>query len=164
MRKDYRSVTIGSHISNTVKPLVLTLSPVTPVQPHGAILQVFNYKRIKTENLDLEEIKRIYELQNAKDINVLESPAFFMIQYPGRPVIYLNKKNGRLYSLRGDGFPQKEHEFQASFVVRMFHKWGHVEGLHSKRIGGKFINKERQETEKLISAKNNVKAGEKQYV
>jgi len=130
----------------------VTLSPVTPIQPHGTILQVFNYKRIITENLDAEEIKRIYQLQNAKDINVLESPNFFLIQYPGKPVIYLNKKDGRLYSLRGDGFPQVEHEFQASFVIRMLHKWGHVEELHSKRIGGKFENK--KNTEKFISQKD----------
>lgn len=154
MDKSYRLSNYRLHTSKNTDILEVTLSSITPIQPHGSYLQVFNYKRIKIENLDIEEIKRIYELQNAKDINVLESPNFFLIQYPGKPIIYLNKKDGRLYSLKGDGFPQEEHEFQASFVVRMFHKWGHVEELHSKRIGGKFGNKKSQDTEKLISHSN----------
>jgi hypothetical protein len=89
-------------------------------------------------------IKRIYEVQNAKSIVVLECPNYFLIQYPGRPFVFLNKQDGKLYVLDNDGYSDEVKEHQASFVVRMLNKFGYVEVLHSKKIGRKNVNKEKQ--------------------
>jgi len=133
-----------------------TLRQVVPVQSHGNILQVFTYKRIKTEELSQEMIKRIYELQNAKSIVVLECPNYFLIQYPNRPFVFLNKQDGKLYVLDNDGYNDEAKEHQASFVVRMLNKFGYVENLHSKKIGRKNMNKEKQVFISEVTSKEEV--------
>jgi len=140
MKKDYRSKRLsGLTFLNTSK-VALALKEVVPVQNHGYELQVFTYQRIQVEKLSADTIKRIYELQNAKGVNVLETPNYFFVQYPGKSVIIIRKKDGRLYSLEDDGFSQTEQESQASFVLRMLHKLNLVEEVHSTRIGRKSVN------------------------
>jgi len=141
---NYRSCRLSGLPFQDTSFLKVSLNLVTPVQFHGSILQVFSYKRIKVESLDASLIKRVYELQNAKAVTVLECPNFFLIQYPGKPFVFINKKDGKLYVLNEDGFEQEEKESQASFVVRMLHKFQLVEDLHSKKISRKHINIEQR--------------------
>lgn len=159
MDKDYRSRQYRCHTSDYSKIVEVTLYAVTPVQNHGTILEIFSYDRIRTEGLDVEEIKHIYQMQNARDVYVLETPTYFLIQYPGKPIIYLSRKDGRLYALREDGFTPEERESQASFVLRMFHKVGKVTNKHSKRLkrnGGKSENKKRLNQDAYIDVKGKI--------
>jgi len=129
---------------------------IVPVQHHGTNLQLFMYKRLKVELLSKETILRVYEgCGSSLPISVLETPQFFYIQYPSKPVILINRNNGRLYCIEGE-YDKAYQEHQASLVVRILTQY--VEDLSSTRIGGKFVNKNKQqETEKLISRSNNYK-------
>ena len=111
------------------------LKEVTPIQYHGSTAQVFSYKRIKVECLTKETLKRFYTLLRlTRPVSILETPTLFLIQYEGKPIIVLKKLDGRLYSFQGQGFPEKEIEHQASFVIRILKKFGLVEDLHIKKI------------------------------
>ncbi|RLI82221.1 MAG: hypothetical protein DRP01_10115 [Archaeoglobales archaeon] len=108
---------------------------VTPIQYHGSTAQVFSYKRIKVECLTKETLQRFYTLLRlTRPVTILETPAFFLIQYEKKPIIVLKKDDGRLYTLPDQGFSEKEIEHQASFVIRILRKYDLVEELHSKKI------------------------------
>jgi len=111
------------------------LKEVVPIQYHGSFAQVFSYERIRVENLTKETLRRCYTfLELARPVYILETPAYFLIQYEKKPVIILKKEDGRLYSLPGQGFPRKEIEHQASFVIRILKKFDLIEGVRSKKV------------------------------
>lgn len=96
-------------------------------------MQVFNYKRIQTEKLSSEFIRRIYELKHSREpLQTLETPYYYLLQYGNEPIIFVGKKTGRLYGL--SNIPRNENEKQASFVIRILHSFNLVEEMHSTRV------------------------------
>ena len=119
------------------------LKEVTPIQYHGATAQVFSYKRIKVECLTKETLQRFYTLLRlTRPVTVLETPSLFLIQYEKKPILILNKKDGRLYSLFNQGFSEREIEHQASFVIRILKKYDLIEDLHSSKV--KLVRRNRE--------------------
>ncbi|RLI52383.1 MAG: hypothetical protein DRP09_18035 [Candidatus Thorarchaeota archaeon] len=73
-------------------------------------------------------------MRNAKaPLSVLETPFFFFLQYPSKPVIIIDKRIGRLLTLT-DGFSKHEQSKQAGFIIRMLKKFDLVEKVSYKRI------------------------------
>jgi len=104
--------------------------------------QVLLYERIKTELITKEFLKGIYQLVNAKEnITIMEVPNFFYIQYASRPVILINRINGRLYANFSQGFTEGEIQHQASFVIRILKKFGLVKNVQYKNIKNFSCNK-----------------------
>ena len=86
------------------------------------------------EKLTKQTIQRIYSLQNikpGKEITILDPPLYYLIQYTGKPVIMIGRKDGRLYCME-DGNDLKYQEHQASICLRILNKVGVVVGIQSK--------------------------------
>ena len=119
------------------------LREVTPIQYHGSFAQVFSYKRVKVECLTKETLKRLYTfLRLSREVNILETPTLFLIQYEKKPIVILNKRDGRLDSLFNQGFSEREIEHQASFVIRILKKYDLIEDLHSSKV--KLVRRNRE--------------------
>ena len=98
-------------------------------------------------------LKEIWEMRNAKaPLSVLETPFFFFLQYPSKPVIIIDKRTGRLLALK-DGFSRHEQEKQAGFVIRMLKKFDLVEKVFHKRITLEEWKKKSKEKDLLIKSK-----------
>lgn len=103
------------------------------------------YRRVKVELLTKETLLSLYDLSKARArVQVLETPNFFLVQYPGKPFIAISRLDGRLYTLYNQGFTLGEMQHQASILLRILKKFDLVEELKYKRIGGKFKNRKRE--------------------
>lgn len=113
----------------------MSIREVVPVQHESkSTRRLYLYKRIKVEALSGESLRKIYSLINLKrEVRVLDTPNYFLIQYEGKPVIVLGRKDGRVCGIEGDGFTQEQREHQASIVIRILKPYGLVEDLHFKR-------------------------------
>jgi len=116
--------------------------PTLAIHDHGSNLEVYAYKRIKVESLNVLEMKRLWHLVgSSQEIATMESPKFILIQYPGKPIVAIGKEDGHLYSFE-DGTPLREREKQCAFVLEILKRFNLVEDVHSHRIGGNPENKE----------------------
>ena len=106
----------------------LEIKEVCPIQYHGRVMQILTYKRIAVEKLSKEWLERLYELAHSKEkIAIMETPGYFFIQYPKKPIILIGRQSGRLYWI---GDCQREYaEHQSTFVIRILNDYGLVEGL-----------------------------------
>jgi hypothetical protein len=107
-----------------------------PIQYHGKYCQVFTYEKVQVEKLTKNTIERIYSLQNikkGKTVTVQDTPFYFHVQYTGKPVIMIGRKDGRLYCLE-DGYDLKYQEHQASICLRILNKVGVVSGIQSRTM------------------------------
>lgn len=104
---------------------------IQPIQYHGREAQIFTYTRIKIEDITIALLERLYELSGSKErIRLMENKQFFLVQYPNKPIILVNKGNGRLYAFEKN----KETEHQATFVLRILKEYNLVEGVHSSTV------------------------------
>ena len=80
-----------------------------------------------------EYLETLYELSNSKEkIAVLQTDRFFYIQYPGKPVILLERLSGRLFWLGDTNKALAQH--QATFVLRILNHYGLVEELEFHKV------------------------------
>ena len=109
---------------------VKAIEEIIPIQYHRSTMQVYSYRKIKVDCLTVKTIETYYALlpRIQEEIRVMDSPLYFFIQYPKKPVILLSKEDGRLYGMR-DGSILKQKQHQASIVMRVFFKYGLVENM-----------------------------------
>lgn len=97
--------------------------------------QVLLYKRIKVELLTKETLLSLYNLSNTKaQVQILETPNFFLVQYPTKPFIAISRIDGRLYTLYTQGFTLEELQHQASILLRILNRFKLVEELKYRKL------------------------------
>ena len=130
--KNKSSIISGKQNNLSGKPdyPVKAIEEIIPIQFHRSTMQVYSYRKIKVDCLTVKTIETYYALlpRIQEEIRVMDSPLYFFIQYPKKPVILLSKEDGRLYGMR-DGSILKQKQHQASIVMRVFFKYGLVENM-----------------------------------
>lgn len=112
----------------------LDVFEITPIESSSGKKKFYSYKRLILGDLTVKKLKDIYLNIHAKHIpDIIESIDYFMIQYPNKPVLLLNKTNGRIYSFR-QKFDMKQIQHQASILFRIFRTFGLIEDPKTKTI------------------------------
>lgn len=118
----------------------LNVASVVPYHYHGTWRQRIIYGRVLTDGLTKEEIKRIFEEANAKEIpDIIEKQDRFEVQYANKPSLIILKKDGKIYCEKSilEKFDRKLIEHQASILLTILNKGKRVDHLHRKNEGRK---------------------------
>jgi len=123
---------ISMFLKNDSLNLVGKLIEIIPIEYSKSRRVVHNYKRIKVEELTAERIPALYHNKNFKSSpTVLDLGSHFLIYYDPKPPIFLNKSNGRIYTLDNSKHLE-EAQHQASILMAVLATFELVEG-HNRR-------------------------------
>lgn len=140
------SLCIENDLGNS---LDIKLIEIVPIEYKRYFKRLITYKRIKTEKITKIGLLRIFELINAQQpLQVLDSPKFFITQYASKPILFISKDLGRIYSYKELGFQKEVLEHQASILITILNRVNLVEDLHYSNLplnGGKNKNSKNKE-------------------
>jgi len=112
----------------------LDVFEVNPIESSSGKKKFYSYKRLILGDLTVKRLKSIYLNIHAKHIpDIIESIDYYMIQYPNKPVLLLNKTDGRIYSFK-QKFDMKQIQHQASILFRIFRTFDLIEEPKTKTI------------------------------
>jgi len=105
------------------------LVEVKPIYRDGKYREEIKYRRIRVEDLDVEMLKAFFRMKKSKDSNITDILSHFVYQYRDKPTIFLDKKDGRLYSFQDEYLARR----QAIFILKILSRFGKVEGYDRKQ-------------------------------
>jgi len=112
----------------------LDVFEVIPIESSYRKKKIYSYKRLILGDLTVKKLKSIYLNIHAKHIpDIIESIDYFIIQYPNKPALLLNKTDGRIYSFK-QKFDMKQIQHQASILFRIFRTFELIEEPKTKTI------------------------------
>jgi hypothetical protein len=87
------------------------------------------YKRIRTDDIDVNTLKAVLRLSNCKDANFVDLPDFYAYGYSDKPTVYISKESGRILAEENNN----KSRLQAIVLLEILESHDLVEGFCRKQ-------------------------------